>query len=116
MYGASYSGCDSNKRVNFQPLFLIALISGSYFVCFCVSACSGNLSWQYVNSMNCIVWAGEGKRGVEAWFGAPSIQRMSGRSLARHWHLVCGHVHSRSHYGIVCYWFMLLRFPAFVNV
>ena len=40
----------------FQPLFRIVLISGSYFVCFCVRACSGNLSWQYVNSMNCIVF------------------------------------------------------------
>ena len=27
----------------FQPLLRIALNSGSYFVCFCVSACSGNL-------------------------------------------------------------------------
>ena len=79
-------------------------------------ACFGNLSWQYVNSMNYTVWAGEGIRGVEAWFGAPSIQRMSGRSLAWHWHFVCGHVHSRSHSGTVCCWFMLLRFPALVNV
>ena len=36
-------------------LFCLALISGSYFACFCVMACSGNLSCQYVNSMNCIV-------------------------------------------------------------
>ena len=28
----------------FQPLFRIVLISGSYFACFCVIACSGNLS------------------------------------------------------------------------
>jgi hypothetical protein len=28
----------------FQPLFRMALISGSYFACFCVSAYSGNLS------------------------------------------------------------------------
>ena len=39
----------------FQPLFLMVLISGSYFSCFCVRACSGNLSRQYVNSMNCVV-------------------------------------------------------------
>ena len=39
----------------FQPLFRIVLINGSYFACFCVRACSGNPSWQYVNSMNCIV-------------------------------------------------------------
>ena len=23
--------------------------------------------WQYVNSMNCIVWVGVGRRGVEVW-------------------------------------------------
>ena len=40
----------------FQPLFCILLISGLYFACFCVRAYSGNLSWQYVNSMNCIVY------------------------------------------------------------
>ena len=28
----------------FQPLFCIVLISGSYFACFCVIACLGNLS------------------------------------------------------------------------
>jgi hypothetical protein len=28
----------------FQPLLLIVLISGSYLSCFCVRACSGNLS------------------------------------------------------------------------
>jgi hypothetical protein len=39
----------------FHPLFYMALISGSYFACFCVRACSGNLSWHNVNSMNCIV-------------------------------------------------------------
>ena len=32
--------------------------------------------------------------GVGVWFGAPSMHRMSGLSLAWHWHLVCGHVHS----------------------
>jgi len=28
----------------FQPLFRMSLISGSYFACFCVKACSGNVS------------------------------------------------------------------------
>ena len=41
----------------FHPLFRMALIRGSYLACFCVMACYGNLSWQYVNSMNCIVCA-----------------------------------------------------------
>ena len=37
----------------FHPLFCILWISESYLVCLCVMACFGNLSWQYVNSMNC---------------------------------------------------------------
>ena len=36
----------------FQPLFWRVLFNGSYLACLCVRACSGNLSWQYVNSMN----------------------------------------------------------------
>ena len=39
----------------FQPLFWMVLFSGSYLVCFCEISCSGNLSWQYVHSMNYIV-------------------------------------------------------------
>ena len=85
-----------------HPLFCMALISGSYFVCLWERACSGNLSWQYVNSMNCIVWVYEGSKGVGAWFGAPNGQRMFGLSRACQWHLVFVHVHSRSHYGTMC--------------
>ena len=66
----------------FQPLLRIALISGSYLVCFCVMACLGNLSLQYVNSTNCIVYVCEGDRGAGVLFGPPSIQRMYGRSVA----------------------------------
>jgi hypothetical protein len=94
----------------------IVSISGSYFVCFCVRACLGNLSWQYVNSMNCIVSNCEGSKGIVVWFGAPSIQRIYGLNLAWHWQLVCGHVHSISHFGTNCSWFMLLRLHAFVSV
>ena len=86
----------------FQPLFRIVLISGSYIACFCVRACSGNLSWQYVNSMNYIVCVCEGSMGVGVWFGVPSMQRISGLNLAWHWQLVCGHVHSISQFGTIC--------------
>ena len=48
----------------FHPFICIVLISGSYLVCFCVMACSGNLSWQYVNSMNWTVVVGDGSMGV----------------------------------------------------
>ena len=36
----------------FHPLFCMLLISRSYLVCLCMRPCSGNLSWQSVNSMN----------------------------------------------------------------
>ena len=40
----------------FHPLFCMVLISGSYLVCLCVRACSWNLLWQYMNSMNWVVY------------------------------------------------------------
>ena len=86
----------------FQPLFHILLISESYFACFWAMACSGNLSWQYVNSMNCMVCVHEGSKGVVVWFKAPSIQRMYGLNLARHWQLVGGQLHCMSLSGTVC--------------
>ena len=46
---------------------------------------------------------GEGDEGVCVWFGAPSMHSMSNLSLAWYWQFVCGHVHLRSHYGIVWY-------------
>ena len=50
------------------------------------------------------------------WIGAPIMQRMYGLSVAWHWHLVCGHVHSMSHSGTVWSWLLLLVFPAIVSV
>ena len=55
-------------------------------------ACSGNLSWQYVNLMNCIVSVGAGSKGIGAWFGAPSTLSIFGLDLAWHWQFVCGHL------------------------
>jgi hypothetical protein len=94
----------------------MVLFSGSYLACLCVRACSGNLSWQYVNSMNWIVCLGEGDIGGCIWFGAPSMHRMSGLSLARHWHGFGWQVHWSSHSGIVCSCGWLLKWPAFVSV
>ena len=85
----------------FHPLCRILLINGLYLVCFCVMACSGNRSWQYVNSMNCTVYVCEGSKGMMVWVGAPIMQRMSGLSLVWHWHLICGHVHCMSQSGTV---------------
>ena len=66
----------------FHPLFRMVSFSGSNLACSCMRACSGNLSWQYVNSMNCIVWLEEGCMGVWVWFGASIMHRMSSLSLA----------------------------------
>ena len=52
MDSSSYSCCNSDKGVRFLDFVRIVLISGPYFACFCVRACSG---WQDVNSMNCSV-------------------------------------------------------------
>ena len=77
------------------------VIDGSYLMCLCVRAWSGNLSWQYVNSMSWTVTLREGVIGACVWFGAPIMHRMFGLSLAWHWH-VCVHVHLRSYSEIVC--------------
>ena len=47
-----------------HPLFCMVLIRGSYLMCLHVRARSGYLSWQYVNSMNWVVIAGDGDIGV----------------------------------------------------
>ena len=63
-----------------HPLLWVLLISGSYLSCLCVRACSGNLSWQYVNSMNCTVYAGVGIIGVVNVVGAPNTHSIYGFS------------------------------------
>ena len=100
----------------FQPLFWMVLSSGSYLACFCEMACSGNLSWQYVNSMNCIVWLGDGDIGSVIWLEDPIMHRMSGLSLAWHWHGCCWHMHCSSQSGTVCSCRQLLRWPALIMV
>jgi hypothetical protein len=65
-----------------HPLFCMALISVSYLLSLCVRAWSGNMSWQYANSINWTMVVGEGEIGVCAWFGAPIIHRTFDISLA----------------------------------
>ena len=84
----------------FHPLFCMVLITGLYLVCLCVRVWLGSLSWKYVNSMSWIVTVGEGDIGVCVWFGAPIMHKMSGLNLAWHWHVICEHVHLRSHMGL----------------
>ena len=100
----------------FHPLFCMLLINELYLACMCVRACLGNLSWHYVNLMNCIMCRGDGSKGVGVWFGAPSTLSIYGLNLAWHWQFVCGHVHFISHYGTIFSWFMLLRLLAFLSV
>ena len=100
----------------FQPLFCMILISGLYLLCLCMRSCSRNLLWQYVNLMNWIVCLGEGNKDVCVWFGTLMMHNMYGLSLAWHWHILCGHVHLRSHYGIVWFGGWLIRLQALVKV
>ena len=73
----------------FHPLSCMLLISRSYLACFCVMACWGNLSWQDVNSMSCIVCVGAGNIGVGVWFGAPNTLNISGLNLDWHALALC---------------------------
>ena len=58
------------RALVFHTLLCMALISGSYLVCFCVVACSRNVSWQYVNSMSWNMAAGE---GIAVVWGEPAV-------------------------------------------
>ena len=55
MDGSSYSRGDCDEGLVLHTLFCTLFFNGPYLVCLCVRSCSGNLSWQYVNSMSCIV-------------------------------------------------------------
>ena len=105
-----------NRGLVFHPLFCIVSMRGSYLVCLCVRAWLGYLLWQHVNSISWVVSVGEGVICVCVWFGAPIMHKISGRSLAWHWHILCGHVHLRSQSRIVCLGGLLLRLHALVNV
>ena len=54
--------------------------------------------------MNWTVYLGDGVIGVCVWLGAPIMHSVSSLSLAWHWHIRCGHVHVRSHYGTCLVW------------
>ena len=66
------------------------------------------------NELYCVMR--EWEYGCLVWFGAPVMQRMSGLSLAWHWHGFWWHVHWSSHSGIVCSCGWLVRWPALVKV
>ena len=64
MYGSTYGVVMVMTGFIFHPLFCRVLIGGSYLVCLCSRVCLGNLSWQYVNSMNWSVWTREWFIGI----------------------------------------------------
>ena len=66
----------------FQLLFLRVFRSGSYLVCLCLRACYGNLSWQYVNSINFGVCVNGRRLYIGVWLllGAPIMHRMHNQS------------------------------------
>ena len=53
----------------------------------------GNISWQYVISMNRRIFGGVGVKGGWLSMGAPSTHRMSSLSLVKHVHREVVHVH-----------------------
>ena len=46
-----------------HPVVPSLCMSGLYFMVISLCAVFGNLSWQYVNSMNCMTFGGVGVRG-----------------------------------------------------
>ena len=100
----------------FHPCCMMLLISGWYFRSFLSIVSGENMSFVYVNSINCIVRLLSGFRGGGLWYGRPLMQSISGLNLALQWHLCWLHVHINSHGGTVFSCGLLLNVPAFMRV
>ena len=74
-----------------------------------------NLSFVYVNSINCMVRLSAGSVGGVLWCGSSLTHSKSGLNLALQWHLCCLHVQSRIHVGIVLSCGFLLNVPTFIE-
>jgi hypothetical protein len=90
----------------FHPMALMSSISLSYFAIFSSILSGAYLSLQYVNSINCTVNEGLGCFGGSSLYGWFRMHRMSGLSLALHWHLFVWlwQVHGSNHDGTVFSW------------
>ena len=102
--------------LTFHPLVRSVWMRGLYLLVFVCMALLGNLSWQYVNSMSCIVFCDVGVMGGLSSTGAPMIHRMSGLSRVVHVQGVTGHAHWSSQSGVVLSWGRKCLFPAFTSV
>ena len=68
----------------FQPCCMMLLIRGWYFKIFLPIVSGENLSFVYVNSINCMVRLSSGFRGGGLWYGRPLMHSISGLNLALH--------------------------------
>lgn len=103
------------KGSTFQLLSHSVGISGSYLLSWIVML--GNMLWQYVNYVNCMVFGEEGKReGVWPLLGALRTHMMYGLRRDKHVHVVSRHVHCRSHVGTMMAWGWVAWLPALIRV
>ena len=73
------------RGLTFHPCCVGMSINGWYFICLVSMVVSENQSWQFVNSINCIVGFGVGFWGMRQRFEAPNTHTMYGLSFVTLW-------------------------------
>ena len=71
------------RKLTCQPVILSACMRGLYLVVFSLCAVFGNMSWQYVNCMNCMTFLGVDITGGWVSMEAPSMHSMSSLILTK---------------------------------
>jgi hypothetical protein len=96
----------------------MSLIKPKYLSVFSWILSGEYLSLQYVNSINCTVNVELGPFGASTLYGWFRIHRMSGLSLALHWHLCVWllQLHGSSQFGIVFSCACPSDFPPFTSM
>ena len=69
MNSSSNANCDSDERVDLPSGCYECLDEWVVFCGFSLYALFRNLSWQYVNSMNCMIFGVVGIMGISFWCG-----------------------------------------------
>ena len=85
----------------FHPLILISSRSGLYLFILCCMHSSKNLSFVYVNSINCIVYLRSGLGGDGTWYDNPLTYSMSSLNWALQWHLDVWEVYVINQFAVV---------------